>query len=245
MFANDTRLFMAPEYPTTSCKLARRAATVALLLLTTTVWAGRPLVTEDAGEVLKVGQCELESYVARWREPDLSYQWAQLSCGTGFDTQMAAGAGREHTGPDHVTVAGFSGKTSLRKLTEEQAGIALAYGVLGGRHLDHMRHETSEIKAVLTVPHDQWLLHANAGWVHTYASGADKTTWALALERRNAIASIDLMGEVFGDDRASPFAQVAARWAVIADRLFVDTSWGTQLNGKNNRQATVGLKLAF
>jgi hypothetical protein len=236
---------MEPDYLTTPCKVARRAAAVALLLLTTPVWAGRPLTTEDAGEVLKVGQCELESYLARWRKPDLRYQWAQLSCGTGFDTQVAAGAGREHAGAEHITIAAFSGKTSLRKLTGEQAGIALAYAVLGGRHLDHMRHEASEIKAVLTVPHEQWLLHANAGWVRTYASGADKTIWALALERREAIASVDLMCEMFGDDRASPFAQVAARWTVIADRLFVDTSWGTQLNGKSNQQATVGLKLAF
>lgn len=220
-------------------------AIVAFALLALPAWAGRPLITEDAG-VLEAGQCELESYVARVHHPGLTFQWAQLGCGIGLQTQLAAGAGGEISSSGHVTVAAVSGKTALRQLTAaEQAGIAIAYATLGGDHRDHLRHESSEVKAVLTIPHGQWLLHANTGWVRNYASHADKIIWALALERQQAFAAVDLMGEIIGDDRGTPLAQVAARWTVIPARLVVDASWGAQINNINIRQATVGLKLSF
>jgi hypothetical protein len=216
----------------------------ALALLTAPAWAGRPLITEDAG-VLEAGQCEIESYLARLHQPGLTLQWAQLGCGAGLHTQLTAGAGRELSSSGHMTVVAASGKTALRQLTGEQAGIAIAYATLGGNHIDHLRHEASEVKAVLTIPQDQWLLHANAGWVRNYAYHADKTIWALALERQHAFAAVDLMGEIFGDDRGTPFAQLAGRWTIIPARLVVDASWGAQINDIKTRQATIGLKLAF
>lgn len=228
-----------------SARRGLRAAAIAVFLLhVPAAWAGRPLVTEDAG-VLDAGACEIESYIARFKRPDLNLLWGQLGCGTGFQTQINAGAGREKTYPGHATVAAVSGKTALRTLTDERAGIAIAYAAYGGQHVDHLRHEATEIKAVLSVPHDQWLVHANVGWVGTPSSHGDKTTWALALERRGAVGAVDLMGEIFGDDRGAPWAQLAARWALIPERLFVDGSLGAQFNGANTRQATIGLKLAF
>ncbi|HEX8406234.1 MAG TPA: hypothetical protein VF670_16535, partial [Duganella sp.] len=193
-------------------------AMLAFALLAAPAWAGRPLITEDAGDVLEAGRCEIESYVARFNDPALTFQWAQLGCGTGFNTQLAAGAGREKTHPGHVTIVAAGGKTTIRKLSEDRAGIALAYATLGGKHSDHLQHQASEIKAVLTVPYRQWLLHANAGWVRNHAADADRTIWALALERPRAFGPIDLMGEIVGDDRGSPFAQVAARWTAIPGR---------------------------
>lgn len=219
-------------------------AIVALALLALPAWAGRPLITEDAG-VLEAGQCEIESYVARVHHPALTFQWAQLGCGTGLQTQLAAGAGREMSSSGHVTVAAASGKTALRQLTAEQAGIAIAYATLGGNHSDHLRHEASEVKAVLAIPRDQWLLYVNAGWARNYAAHADKTIWALALERQQAFAAVDLMGEIVGDDRGTPIAQLAARWTLIPARLMVDASWGAQINDIHTRQATIGLKLSF
>lgn len=227
-------------------QLARHTtAMLCAALLTAPAWAGRPLITEDAGDVLEAGKCEIESYVARFHEPALTFQWAQLGCGAGFDTQLAAGTGREKTSSGHVTVAAASGKTSIRKLSEDQAGIAIAYATLGGKHSDHLRHQASEIKAVLTVPYRRWLLHANAGWIRNHASHADKTIWAFALERPRAFAAVDLMGEIVGDDRGSPFAQVAARWTAIPGRLVIDASWGAQIDDSHIRQTTVGAKLAF
>ena len=216
---------------------------VAVLMQASPAWAGRPLVTEDAG-VLDDGSCELESYIARYNRPYVNLRWMQLGCGTGLNTQINAGAGRENTGSGNATIASASGKTSIRQLTAEQSGIAVAYSVLAGDHADHMRHESTEVKAVLTVPQQHWLLHANIGFIRA-PSSTTKTTWALALEHCNAIGPIDLMGEIFGDDRDAPTAQIAARWTVIPGRLFLDSSWGAQFNSAKSRQASIGLKLAF
>jgi len=216
---------------------------VVVLMHTSTAWAGRPLVTEDAG-VIDTGNCEIESYIARYNRPYVNLRWMQLGCGIGLNTQISAGAGRETTRPEPATIAAASGKTSLRKLTAEQAGLAIAYSVLAGNHVDHMRHESTEIKAALTVPRQQWLLHANIGWLRS-SSSTTKTTWALALERCNAIGPVDLMGEIFGDDRGAPTAQIAARWTVIPGRLFLDSSWGAQFNSAKSQQASIGLKIAF
>lgn len=242
MFKNITRILF-PLLKSTWPAL-RAAAIAACWVHAPVAWAGRPLVTEDAG-VLDAGACEIESYLARFNHPHLSLQWGQLGCGTGLHTQLNAGVGREKTYPGHVTVAALSGKTALRTLTDERAGIAITYAAYGGNHVDHLRHEATEIKAVLSVPRDHWLMHANVGWVHTPSSHGDKTIWALALERRGAAGPLDLMGEVFGDDRGAPWAQLAARWTVIPERLFLDASLGAQFNGANTRQATLGLKLAF
>lgn len=206
--------------------------------------AGRPLVTEDAG-VLDQGGCETESYIGRYHQPGLTLRWAQLGCGAGLNTQVNVGAGIEKTGAGHVSITALSGKTALRQLTDEQAGIAIAYGALAGKHVDSLRHEATEIKLALTVPHNDWLVHANLGMLRTRSSHSSQTIWALALERRGAIGPIDLMGEICGDDRVPPLAQLAARWTVIPERLFVDTSLGAQINDVQKRQATIGLKLAF
>jgi hypothetical protein len=53
------------------------------------------------------------------------------------------------------------------------------------------------------------------------------------------------MAEVFGDDRSEAWVQVAARWAVMPKRHYLDTSWGVQTGGARSKQVTVGLKIAF
>lgn len=46
-------------------------------------------------------------------------------------------------------------------------------------------------------------------------------------------------------DREAPWVQVGARWAVIPERLFIDSSWGRQVDSNRARQLTVGLKFSF
>jgi hypothetical protein len=65
-----------------------------VLGLVSAAWAGRPLVTEDAG-VLNRGECEIENFAGRADNPTLNALWAQVGCGTGVNTQLAIGAGRE------------------------------------------------------------------------------------------------------------------------------------------------------
>jgi hypothetical protein len=209
-------------------------------------WAGRPLATEDAG-VLGQGTCEIESYAGRAGGGDSVHtRWAQFGCGVGGATQLAFGAGAEKAEGETSTVAALSGKTFLRELTDDQAGWVLAYALLGVREPGSgFRHNATELKAVLTVPRGAWLVHANLGTQYAHAERTYTTTWGLAAERPGAIGPVDLMAEVFGDDRTAPWIQVGARWTVVPERFYLDASWGAQTGDERARQVTVGLKIAF
>jgi hypothetical protein len=208
-------------------------------------WAGRPLVTEDAG-VLGQRECELESFAARSHKPHLTAQWAQFGCGVGFQTQLALGMGNEKSQDERFTATALSGKTFLQALTSEQAGVTLAYAVSGARQAPAgFEHVGTELKGVISVPHNSWLFHANLGWRRSHQDAQSRSIFALAVERPGAAGPIDLMAEIFGDDREAPWVQVAARWVVVPGRFFIDGSWGVQSNSMRSRQATIGAKIAF
>lgn len=220
----------------------------AVVALAAPAWAGRPLATEDAG-VLAAGECEIESFAARAHasgNPAASVLWGQLGCGVGGASQVAAGLGRERAPGERTHLAGLSGKTSLRELTEAGSGFALAYTLLAAKPRGRsMRGDASEVRAVLTVPQGAWQLHANLGVSRDHAAGRTSTTWGVALERAGAVGALDLMGEVFGDDRARPWVQVGLRYPLIADRLFIDAAWATQPSRHGDRLVSVGVKHAF
>ena len=237
------------------CRLVinRVRRVVAVTLLGTAVgaspvWAGRPLATEDAG-VLERGECELESYAGRVKAdtpPTVRTGWAQIGCGIGFSTQIALGGGVERSDGDRSAKAALVGKTAIRELTDEQAGFGIAYAVFGARDpSDRMRHEASELKAVVTAPLGGWLVHANVGANYSRADRNYAALWGVALERPSAVGPIDLMAEVFGDHKTGPWVQVGARWTAVPKRVYVDASWGVQAVSERLKQVTVGLKAVF
>lgn len=210
--------------------------------------AGRPFATEDAG-VLAAGECELETYALRQTAgaaPRETGWWVQPGCGVGHRTQLALGGGRTRVEPDQVTAAAFSGKHWLRELTDEQTGVTLAFSVSGEKAPGaRFKHESTALSAVVSSPLAMnLLLHANVGWSRSQAERLNSTTWALALERTGA-AGLDFGAEVYGDDRAAPWLGVGARYALRAEKLFVDVSWAAQANSARAKLVTVGLKLAF
>jgi hypothetical protein len=217
-------------------------------LLASPVWAGRPLATEDAG-VLGQGECEIESFAGHFKDrssPSATAFWAQYGCGFGGATQLAFGAGTEKSSGELTKVAALTGKTFLRELTDEQAGFTLAYTLLGAQvPSSNFKYEASELKGALTMPHDGWLLHANLGTHYAHQSRQYSSIWALAVERPGALGPVDLMAEIFGDDRSATWMQVAARWTVVPKRFFLDTSWGVQADSARAKQLTIGLKVAF
>ncbi len=210
--------------------------------------AGRPLLTEDAG-VLARGNCEVESLAGQATErgqPSTSTVWAQLGCGIGLRTQLAAGGGHVRSAGRSTYIDGIAGKTFLRELTETAAGFAIAYGVFGAREPDdHFRRDASELKAVLTVPLERWLIHANLGLLDAHRAATDRTTWALAGERAGALGPVDLMAEIVGNNREPALVQLAARWVVLPGRFSVDASWGRRGGDTRPTLVTIGLKLGF
>lgn len=219
------------------------AATVALT--SSACWAGRPLATEDAG-VLGKGQCEFESFAGRQVHSKMSLGSAQVGCGIGLGTQFALGASREVSPDAGMNYVRLNGKTALRDLTEDQAGFALAYTLSSNREKsDYLQYVSAEVKGAMTLPHGNWLLHVNAGLLHIHSGHDERVVWAVAAERLAAIASVDLMGEIYGDNQSSPWVQIAGRWTAIPNRLFFDASYGVQTNGAPSQLVTLGMKVPF
>jgi hypothetical protein len=207
-------------------------------------WAGRPLATEDAG-IMEHDECEVENFYATQAHPNVTALFTQAGCGVGRNTELALGISRE-VSPDSTTnYLILGGKTALVKMADENAGIAIAYTFTSGKESKLERHTSTEIKAVATLSDQYWLLHTNIGWLHDSASHNDLVIWGISAERLGFINGLDLMAEVFGDNRTSPWIQVGVRWEIIPKRMFLDTSHGVQTNGFHSRLTTVGVNISI
>ena len=208
-------------------------------------WAGRPLVTEDAGTLARA-DCEWESYAGRQQHPAVTFGSTQLGCGIGWNSQLAIGTSRYVSDETGSTNLALSGKTAFGEAKDGEARLALAY-TLYGRHEGSVsiEHMTAEVKGVITVPVQDWLLHANAGLLRVQQEREKQMTWALAAERLNAFGNLDLMGEVTGVGQDGPWVQAAARWNAVPGRLCIDASAGLQANRGHASLFTLGIKYAF
>jgi len=205
--------------------------------------AGRPLFTEDAA-VLGVHQCEFESFAARQSGSDATGLSAQVGCGLGARTQLALATASETRWAS--AQGALTGKTALIAQGSDSVALSIAYALVWqtGPH-EPLRHQSTEVKAVLSVPLADLLLHANAGWAGAHAEHTDRLTWNAALEKIDAFERVDLMIELAGDNRAAPCMQVGARWAILPARLYVDGALGMRANARKDRQASLGMRLAF
>lgn len=219
----------------------------ALLALASAAHAGRPLATEDA-DFLSRGQCEAEGFVGRASasgEPVTRGWTLQGSCGIGLNTQLALAYSRSRS--DGITGTGvlFGGKTGLLPRDGDALGLTLAWGLAGAKAQGgSMKHESSTLNLVATRELSPgWTGHANLGWLRSESADASSTTWNLALEKSLG-NGVDLMGEVYGDDRSDEWLGLGVRWAA-SDKLSLNASWATQNDSPRVRLWTLGFKFAF
>lgn len=217
------------------------------LLAATAAHAGRPLATEDA-DVLERGSCEWEGFAARTSAAGEAavHGWTtQVGCGIGWHTQAALAYSRARS--DGSTAEGLllGGKTQLVPRQDGGTGWTLAWGLAGARPSGgSFEHETSYLNLVATRELDEGLTgHANLGWLRSESGHASATTWNLALEKSVA-SGVDLMGEVYGDDRSEAWLGLGARWT-LSERFSINGSWARQGGAPNLRLWTLGFKLAF
>ncbi|MFT3956506.1 MAG: hypothetical protein QM722_19620 [Piscinibacter sp.] len=218
-----------------------------LLVLGGTAHAGRPLATEDA-DFLDRGQCEAEGFVARAAasgEPALRGWTLQGSCGVGANTQLALAVSRSRS--DGASGSGllFGGKTGILPREGDGLGLTLAWGLVGAKAAGgSMEHELSYLNLVATRELSPgWTGHANLGWLRSESADASSTTWNLAIEKSIG-NGVDLMGEVYGDDRSDEWLGLGVRWAA-SDKLSLNASWATQNGTPRARLWTLGFKFAF
>lgn len=225
----------------------RRAAVALALLGAGHAYAGRPLQTEDAG-VLERGACEVELVGSRLKDEvsqTVRGGSAQFGCGVGISSQFALAASQARSGEARSDALALLGKTALRTPTDDSAGIVIAWAVGGDQPSgESFRHATTELKLVATQPLGAWLVHGNLGAARSERERLNRTVWSAAAER-TGLGPVDAMAEVFGDDRSDAWLNGALRWHVIDDTLFIDGSYGVQMNSGRARLVTLGLKFAF
>ncbi|HEX5126295.1 MAG TPA: hypothetical protein VFW00_06115 [Rhodocyclaceae bacterium] len=225
-----------------------------LLLLSLSAYASPPLTTDDAG-VIDKGGVELDSYYHRQSERQtatVSGLHLQSNAGIGFNTQLGVAVdalrqndtnfgGRKSSGE-----YALAGKTRIKPLTDNDYGIAIGYSADRTRAPGNkFRYDNAAAYGVVSVPSDHWLFHANLGWQRSRLAATTATTWGLAAERTSAIGAIDLAVETYGDDHTPAWLKVSARWNVVKNKFFFDTSYAAQLSGTRARLLTFGANLMF
>jgi hypothetical protein len=218
-----------------------------MALTATAAQAARPLVTEDAG-VLARGDCEWESVGARLQsEPGATaHAWStQVACGAGGQTQLAVGFGHTRSRESHDQALSIAGKSGLVAGGDEGASIAIAYGLnLLRTAISNFRLDAAALNLALTQPlAGKLVAHANLGWLHTVDDHRNATTWNVALEHPLA-DRVDIGGEVYGDDHASPILGLGLRWT-ITPQIGLNASFARQSREDHARLLTVGAKWAF
>lgn len=213
-------------------------------------FAGRPLVTEDAG-VLAAGECEIETWFGRARESGAAHvdgAWLQPSCGLPFPlaSQIGVALSAEHGGDGRTPGWAISGKTALRKLTDEQWGFALAWSTARTRVAgDSWRQSGASVLAVLSVPIESDLLaHANLGWTRSEAPRHDAVFWSVAMEK-TGVGPFDLMAETYATGGESAWVNTGLRYWVVRERLSLNASAGVKPSGTRETLYTLGAKLSF
>jgi len=228
------------------------AAGVAALMLATPAHAGRPLQTEDAG-VLDRASCEVEGAALRLtsggetsRERSLG-----LGCGIGWRSQVGVSLARTREAGETARSAQVGGKTGLwRGQGENPAAVTLAWALSAVRvsgdddwHADH-----KGLNLVASLPAGPAVVHLNLGHAQQVVSQLVSTTWGTAVEHEGfGVGGITLapMAELFGDDRESPWWNVALRATLVPEKVFLDVSYGRQMRTERPRLVTAGFKFAF
>lgn len=211
--------------------------------------AGRPLVAEDAG-VLEQGDCEFEGVASRLslEGPTATTGLLQVACGIGLRTQLAGTLGTTSSEGEHSLQAAASGKTVLRGLTDEQAGVALAYSFVGTRPSGMgWRYDLTTLLGVVTVPvHKDVLLHGNLGASYSRVDRETSAIWAAAAEfLQVGGTAFDLMAEAFGTQRDPLWLNFGLRYTVVPEQFTVNASFGAQGGSERAKLATLGFKLNF
>jgi hypothetical protein len=219
---------------------------IAALTALHTAHAGRPLQTDDAG-VIDTKGCELEGAAQRLKttEGANTDQYPQWSCGVVEGTQLAARLTTAQSGD--VRARGFA-VGSKSQIWKSPAGGDLAFtlGLAWNRESGSgMRFSNADTRLVYSQPAlAGTTVHVNLGHTRDVPGNRNASFWGLALEHEG-FGPVAPMAELYSDGTGSARWNLALRFTLVPDKVFVDASHGRQTGNGQPPLTTVRFKLAF
>lgn len=223
----------------------RFALVLALSLVTgaPTVEAAQPLVTDDAA-VVAPKTCQLEAWV-RSKHEGHEY-WAQPACNFTDNLELTVGAARAQ-----FDAGGGSSAVQLQAksvLFPRDDGTWSFGAVAGGARDYGAPHGGSAFQAYYAKALASWYprsdleIDLNLGVTNVYGTG----TFALAgaAIQYAVVTNVQLLAEIFRDERGPGNYQAGVRYIAIPDRFELYVSYGNRFNGSSDHcSAIVGVRV--
>jgi hypothetical protein len=212
--------------------------------------AGRPLQTEDAG-ILARGDCELEAVLAQAGNGPERVRGQGLGLGCGLAPGLQAGVAVAAAKADGARgrAAGLGAKWLLAGAAEDGPRLALTAAAEWLREPGlGWQSAGAGLGLVASVPAGPGTVHVALGHGRDRLGRLDTTSCGLAWEadeRPLAGMAWAPMAELVGDDRDGAAFNLGLRLTAVADRLWLDASWGRAFSGSRERVLTLGAKWAF
>lgn len=213
-----------------------------LWLVSPAYGAGGAHVVEDS-EVEEPGHCHYDSWVSRANSSDGGFTFSPACTSTAMPNLELSAAVQRNWGSGRDTLVGPGFKYNFRP---ESSGLGLALVGSGAWSTQDGHFDNGSLVVPLTLPlNDQWRVHLNAGWSHTYGRGREDQLFLGAQAEYAVTKEVSLMAEVFNRDGDPLGSQVGVRWMPGGGDVTIDLLYGRRLDGVTPRTVTLGLTLRY
>lgn len=230
--------------------MSRAPRLLSLLLLclpAATVFAARPMITDDA-RIVDAKACQVEAW-QRFNREEKHRSWAVPACNPTGNLELSAGGGwgtPETGSAERQLVAGLvQAKTLFKPLTPDDWGIGLAVGRSFERPGSGPRAASNYfyVPMSLAMQGDDIVMHLNLGLRDDRQLNRSFATWGLGSEIRLA-PRLQLIAETFGESRNGTQVHAGLRWWLVPDRVQVDATTGGRVQpGVPGRWVSLGVRL--
>lgn len=205
-------------------------STLCIALFATTVYAARPMNTDDA-RIVDAKSCQLESWV---KHPKGHTEfWAQPACNFTGNLELTTGGSlTREDGSTRGSAQMLQGKTLFKPLETNGWGWGLAMGMArdprrdaGGGHDMY-----AYVPVSLSLASNKVVLHSNVGWLREQGSRSNRLTWGLGSETQLHERTW-LIAETYSQGSGKPLVQVGLRYWLVPDRVQIDATYGNRIGG--------------
>ena len=191
------------------------------------VFAGRPLITDDA-TIVDDKACQLESWMER-RSKSATF-WILPACNFTGNLELTVGGAWTHEA--HRTRnsgIAIQGKSIFKPLETNGWGLGLAAGTLWHPD-DDSNHRAyilyTYLPASFSFKDDRIIVNGNLGWNRDSAERVSHLDWGISAQAE-VTKPLFLFAEVFGE-RGHPAFQFGFWYWIVSERVQVNATYGNR-----------------